>query len=277
MDRLTPTERKPARALLANYPVAGLETVARFAARSGVSGPTILRLVAKLGYPGYARFQSDLRSELQERLQTPITKHSDATGDAGEDFLERFARVVRYNVELSIADLPRAEFEGALELLADPRRQVFVLGGRLTDPLARYLFLHLHALRPGVQHIGDQVSIWPEYLADMDRRAVLVVFDIRRYQDDVIRFARQASERGAAVVLFTDRWLSPVSAVARRILPVRIDVGSSWDSSVATMVLVEALVTGLSERHWPQLRQRIETLEQLRRDGPAGDKGDGDD
>jgi Transcriptional regulators len=48
---LTPTERKPALALLANYPVPGLEPVAQFAKRAGVSGPTILRLVAKLGLP----------------------------------------------------------------------------------------------------------------------------------------------------------------------------------------------------------------------------------
>ena len=44
LGRLTPTERRPALALLANYPVTGLETVAQFAARANVSGPTILRL-----------------------------------------------------------------------------------------------------------------------------------------------------------------------------------------------------------------------------------------
>ena len=53
LARLTPTERKPAMALLANYPVPGLETVAQFARRAGVSGPTILRLVAKLGFASY--------------------------------------------------------------------------------------------------------------------------------------------------------------------------------------------------------------------------------
>ena len=37
LSRLTPTERKPALALLANYPVPGLETVAQFAKRAGVS------------------------------------------------------------------------------------------------------------------------------------------------------------------------------------------------------------------------------------------------
>src|SRR4029077_2199252 len=71
---LTPTERKPALALLANYPVPGLEPVAQFAKRAGVSGPTILRLVAKLGFASYPRFQQALRDELELRMQAPLAK-----------------------------------------------------------------------------------------------------------------------------------------------------------------------------------------------------------
>src|SRR4051812_4605123 len=71
---LTPTERKPALALLANYPVPGLEPVAQFAKRAGVSGPTILRLVAKLGFPSYPRFQQALRDELEQRVRAPLAK-----------------------------------------------------------------------------------------------------------------------------------------------------------------------------------------------------------
>src|SRR5215475_10493147 len=74
LSALTPTERKPALALLANYPVPGLETVAQFAKRAGVSGPTILRLVAKLGFSSYPLFQQALRDELELRLQPPLAK-----------------------------------------------------------------------------------------------------------------------------------------------------------------------------------------------------------
>ena len=86
LDRLTTTERKPARYLLANYPLAGLETVARFARRAGVSGPSVLRLIGKLGFSGYGEFQRTLREELEARLQSPLTKGYDkppaGTGDA---------------------------------------------------------------------------------------------------------------------------------------------------------------------------------------------------
>src|SRR5260370_21715401 len=69
---LTPTERKPALALLANYPVPGLEPVAQLAKRAGVSGPTVLRLVAKLGFTSYPRFQQPLRDEHEQRGRAPL-------------------------------------------------------------------------------------------------------------------------------------------------------------------------------------------------------------
>src|ERR1700761_2030421 len=68
---LTPTERRPGLGVLANYPVRG---VGQFAARAKVSGPTILRLIAKLGFDSYPDFQQALRDELELRLQTPLAK-----------------------------------------------------------------------------------------------------------------------------------------------------------------------------------------------------------
>ena len=58
----SPTERKVARVLLQQYPLAGLETVAQLAQKAAVSGPTVLRLVAKLGFDGYSAFQEALRT-----------------------------------------------------------------------------------------------------------------------------------------------------------------------------------------------------------------------
>ena len=46
--------------LLASYPIAGLESVARFAERAHVSPPTVTRFITKLGFRGYPEFQETL-------------------------------------------------------------------------------------------------------------------------------------------------------------------------------------------------------------------------
>ena len=159
--------------------------------------------------------------------------------------------------------LPGSEFEAAIRLLADRKRTVHVLGGRFTAAIAAYLYAHLRVLRPNVHLVEGPSATWPEGILDMGRRDVLVVFDIRRYQSEVVRFAEQAAGRGATVVLFTDQWLSPISRVAKHIFPVRIDVPSRWDSAAATMVLVEAVIAGVSDRHWLEVKDRVHTLEGL--------------
>src|SRR5258706_12770560 len=68
---LSPAERKLARVLLASYPIAGLESVARFAERAGVSPPTVTRFITKLGSRGYPEFQEVLPHKEQNRLPSP--------------------------------------------------------------------------------------------------------------------------------------------------------------------------------------------------------------
>ncbi len=270
LPRMTPTERKPAYTLLANYPIAGLETVARFAARAGVSSPTILRFIGKLNFKSYSAFQRVLREELMDRQKSPLHKmpQRPMTTEPGDDFLSHFSRAICDNIQRSFENLSRSEFNAVVELLATPRRPVYLLGGRLGDTAARYLYLHLRMLRPRVRHIANQPTIWPEFLLDMGKPDVLVVFDIRRYQEDIIRFARAAARQRVTVVLFTDQWLSPIANVAKHVFPLIIDVPSNWDSAAATITLAEALVADLSRRHWPDIKGRIEKWEQMRQPDP---------
>lgn len=90
-ETLTPTERKVGRVLLANYPVAGLETIAQLALRADVSGPTVLRLISKLGFDSYTAFQTALRDELEIRLQSPLVRHDPAQLQGDSDFLVSYA------------------------------------------------------------------------------------------------------------------------------------------------------------------------------------------
>lgn len=263
-EELTATERKAAQALLGNYPFAGLETVAKFAERANLSGPTILRLVAKLGYSGYAEFQQELRDELQAQLQSPLTKRPEG-GVAAErrelNFLENFGEAAIDNIRQTLNAVPQSEFDAVVELLTDERRPAFLLGGRFTSAVASYFYQHLHTLRPNAHLIAGHESGWRNHLLDVGRRHVLVVYDIRRYQQDVVRFAEEAARRGATVVLFTDQWLSPISGVAKHLLTARVTVPSSWDSMLAMFLLVEALIARISEKMWPTVKSRVEELD----------------
>jgi DNA-binding MurR/RpiR family transcriptional regulator len=265
LGKLTPMERRPALSLLAHYPVAGLETVAQLARRAGVSGPTVLRLVAKLGFASYLDFQQALRDELEMRTQTPLEKAPRLRpGSEGADFLTVHGQAIVANIERSLMEIPRPDFVSLIDLLADGRGRVLLLGGRFTGSLALHLYQHLRELREGVELVDGQTQQWAEHLLDVGRKDVLIVYDIRRYQDDVVRFAREAAALGVVVVLMTDHWISPIAAVARHVFPVRTRMPSSWESFAALLSLGEAVVAQLHERLWGSAKSRMERLEAVR-------------
>ncbi|ODN69632.1 DNA-binding transcriptional regulator HexR [Methylobrevis pamukkalensis] len=266
MSLFTPTERKAAHVLLANYPIAGLETVAEFARRANISAPTVLRFVGRLGFSGYPDFQRALREELEKQTQSPLTKAAfRPEGGAGEgEPLARFRDALIDNIRETFRHVPAAEFEAVVAALADARRPVHALGGRLSDALAYHLAAHLRVVRPGVGHISGQNANWRDVLIDLGARDVLVIFDIRRYQDDLAVFAAAAAERGVTVVLFTDQWLSPVARHARHVVAARVPVPSRWDSMTALLGIVEAVVAAVTEAMGETAVRRISLIEALR-------------
>jgi DNA-binding MurR/RpiR family transcriptional regulator len=258
-------ERRAAQALIADYPLTGLKTVAEFAGRAGVSSPTILRFVSRLAFQNYADFQSALQSELVEQVQSPLLRTRQRRDSQENGGMAQFAEAVTSNIEETFAHFHADEMKRVLRLLSDPRHRVHLIGGRFTDSLAGYMAAHLRIIRADVFHIAGQEGNWRDHLVDMGKRDVLIIFDIRRYQESLLDFAQKAASLGAAIVLFTDQWLSPVARVARHAITCRTAAPSAWDSSAALFALIEALIAQLTAEGGAKTAKRIASLEDLRR------------
>jgi len=263
-SRLTPSEHKLANALLANYPVAGLSSITEFAKAARVSTPTALRLAKKLGFAGFPSFQAALRGEVKAQLQDPIARHQRWSQDAPDaHVLNRFADAVMENLRGSLKLIDHRSFDRIADLIADHQQAVHIIGGRITRPLAEYFHTHLHMIRPQVTLMPAQPASWPQYLLNMKRGDILIAFDVRRYDPRLAEFANLAHDRKVRIVLFTDQWMSPIASIATHAFPLRIDAPSGWDSNVATLFMIEALIADIVDRRWPETESRIRELESL--------------
>ncbi|MET0357955.1 MAG: MurR/RpiR family transcriptional regulator, partial [Pararhizobium sp.] len=252
---LTRAEKQLAETLLDNYPVSGLGSITTVAENAGVSTPTVARMVQKLGFRGFPDFQARLHQELEATISNPISKHDRwATNAPGTHILNRFADATINNLRATLAQMETQDFDGAAALIADPKRRVYLIGGRITRTLADYLFTHLQVIRAGVTLIASGSSPWPHYVLDMKKGDVLVVFDIRRYEQELETLAKAARSRGAEIVLFTDQWSSPVAKSAAKVFRVQIEAPSAWDSSVVTLFTVEALIEAVQNSIWEETR-----------------------
>lgn len=261
------TERRVAHRLLAEYPMAGLQSATDLARTVGVSTPTVLRMVARLGFESYVDFQRRLRDELTAQLSSPLQKPVVLRNAGKKEQVHAhiaLGEAVARNVEETFANLSAQEVEQVVRLLGERKNRVHMIGGRFTDALARYLSVQMCIIRPGVRHLQDQEANWQDQLLDMDHRDVLLIFDIRRYQASLQRLAELAAAKQVRVLLITDQWLSPIAKVAKHVLPARVVVPSVWDSSAALMAICEALLAAVTRDNWDYAQKRMRDLERLR-------------
>tara|TARA_R110000796_G_scaffold4244_6_gene16248 strand:- start:1925 stop:2791 length:867 start_codon:yes stop_codon:yes gene_type:complete len=261
---LTAAERKVAAVLLDEQLLTGLQSINRLAEYAEVSSPTIIRLARKLGFDGFSGMQDAIRDEIAARMKQPLAKldTSKQIGDS-DHIISRFIEAVSSNINRTLERLDLAEFDQVAGLLSDPTRRLYLLGGRITRSNAHYFFNHLQIIRPQVTLLDSSPSVWPQSLLDMDAGAVLIVFDIRRYEKELEKLAHLALKQGANIVLFTDAWGSPIEKYAQYCFRATVEVPSSWDSTLAINFLIEALVAEVQSRSSDQSAERIASLEQM--------------
>jgi DNA-binding MurR/RpiR family transcriptional regulator len=268
MGRLSAAERRVARALLADYPSAGLSTVAELAERARVSPPTVVRFAQRVGLPGFAALQTALRDELTHRSSTgPLGRVSwqAPSGSASASVLRR-AREQTHQALECLEHLSPDALDAAVALLADPARRLVLTGGRFSRLLATHLALHLEQLRPGVVEMNDPAGRDLGTMIDLHRRDVLVLFDLARYGRTAVDLARSARRARATVLLITDDAVCPAAAEADVVLAVSSNADQAFQSMTGTFLLTELLVPPVMERLGDPALTRLALWERHRAD-----------
>ncbi|MXP20095.1 SIS domain-containing protein [Gordonia sp. HNM0687] len=274
---LAPGEMRVVAALTDSYPTAGLVPIAQLAAEADVSAPTALRLVGKLGFSGYGAFQEALREEVQTRLFSPVAVYPDADESVAEESaLSSAATLYTDGLRSTIGSLVVSELQEAVSAVADPANSVMCVGGRFSSVLATQLARYLHMLRTDVVEVppnsGDQMAAQ----IDVGTQTVVILFDYRRYQHATIDWGMAAADRGAQLILVTDRYLSPLASLATWVFPTSHAGPGPFDSMTHGFMLVELLVSLVAKELGGPARDRLAGFEELqlaaeepRRQGPG--------
>jgi len=253
-DRLTPTERRIAEAVVAEPTLLAFGTVSDLAESVGTSRPSIVRFATKLGFDGYPHLQDHVRRDLANQLSRPSVRiRRSATG-----------QTVRGAVERSIASVFSAIDHGRLAHLAAPitaAARVWVLSGETSRAGAHGLVSGLSMIRPGVRLLEER-NLGRD-LADLDGDDLLVVIDFPRYRTAVIRAAELRAEASGRVLAITDGPLSPLAQVADLWAAVEVPAIGPFDSSLPAVALAELLVMQVAEQLQDGATERIDRTEEM--------------
>ncbi|MGO3346091.1 MAG: MurR/RpiR family transcriptional regulator [Marinomonas sp.] len=261
-SELTPTDRKLVRILLNNFPTSGLKTIAQLAKKAGVSDPSVLRFIKKIGFTRYSDFQSALVKQLDERLKSPLLMYSKSGGTDNNPW-QRTTESTMGAVAGSEPLVIKQDIEQLAEWLSEKNKKVMCFGGRFSGFLAGYLHAHLQILRPNTKCITSSLEL-SDTLLDLKPGDIFIQFDYRRYQQSAAVAVEMAHRKKAKVVLFTDIYDSPLRNKADLTISSLVDTSSPFDTLVPAMVQVEALVASLTDTLGDSVKDRLIEVDEMR-------------
>lgn len=265
-DRLTASERRVAESVVAAPSRVAFGTVAELAARSGSSGPTVLRLAGKLGFDGYAALQEAVQGELSRQLLPAVERIRSAPSTSP---LARAAEIEVANVTSTLGAVDAAAFDRTVRLLADRRHRVHVLAGEDSAGVATTIAGELDLLREGVATLDGSPVAVARSIARAARGDVVLAVELRRYERWVLEAATAATGRGAKLIAITDSLLSPLADGASEAFVVSAAGTGPFDSHVGILALGNALVAGVALRLRTSATARLDAVEAAMADADA--------
>ena len=264
---LSKAERRVGRALLADYPSAGLASAARLAERAEVSPPTVLRFAQSLGYDGFTDLQVALRAELTAQSSGPITRLPEAPAAGG--LLDRLLQQAR------APERPRHRDIGPASRLGAGGGGGAAVGSRSAAAIstAGASRTCLPCIWPRISNscvLGCGCSPIPAgrdlgAMMELTRRDVVVLFDYHRYQRSVAGAGGQRASCRCHHLLITDDLACPVAPEAEVVLAASSTVGTVYQSMAAGFLLTELLIPLIMDAIGEPARTRMAWWEEQRR------------
>jgi len=254
-ERLTPTDRRIAEAVLEEPTLLAFGTVSDLAGLVGTSRPSIVRFATKLGFGGYSDLQDRVRQGLSKQLSRPsqrVRQQDEALAPS------------RSALESALGRAFDTLDDGRLKTLAAPicdAKHVWILSGE-TSRAGAYAFLSgMKMIRAGVHLVEEHTSA-----GDLSSAApgdVAVVFDFTRYRRHAIETARLLASRGVAIVAVTDGPLSPLTSLTDHWCELEVPAIGPFDSSVPAVIVAELLVAHITTQLRDEARENIDRTEAL--------------
>ena len=247
--------------------------IEELATQTGTSTATLSRFAKTIGFGGYAALRGGIADTLQNALPPlfqPVDKLRDALqrNNAGSSETNP---IIAEGLEASLNNLrAAASLLNPAMLTATARKilaaeTVYTLGFGISAHLAAILALDLQPFcRQAINVVefgGTEVAAGR--LMNIGPKDLLISISFPRYANDAVLLTHHARERCAHVIALTDSMASPLAGPAHDVLiaPATHPVLSS--SSIAAVLVIEALVASLmisSEGHVQQAGRLTEAI-----------------
>ncbi len=262
-EDLTPEAQKAARYVLENPQDVGVSTVREIAEAAQVKPNTFVRMARQVGFDGYEDFRAPFRDAIRQGgMSFPDRARWLQDVRKGGDLGALFADMVQgalSNIEETFAGIDAARLKAAADAIWQSRN-VFTLGVGINNSNARN-FTYLASTGMVQFHALPRAGSWAtDDLAWANEQDVLIAMTMRPYRREVIEAVQQAREQSLIIIALSDSPASPICRIADHAFTVSIETPQFFPSSVATIALLETLLSFVIAVASPEIVERVETF-----------------
>jgi len=258
---LTPELRKAAAYVLENPNDVGVSSIREIAEAAQVKPNTFVRMARQIGFDGY----EDFREPFREAIRKGQSSFPDRArwlqslkegGRLGALYADMVSSSLR-NIEETFAGIDEPSLCAAGEDIWNCR-QVFVAGVGVNSANVRnFTYLastgmdRFHAIpRQGHTAVDD--------LALADERDVLIAITCKPYRAEIVEAVEVAREQGVKIVGISDSPASPIIIGSAHGFVVKADTPQFFPSSVATIAVLETILSFVIAVASPEVVTRVE-------------------
>jgi DNA-binding MurR/RpiR family transcriptional regulator len=263
---LSPQLGKLADYVLANDGQVCFLNARQLAAAAGVSAPSVVRFVRRLGYAGVQSFRGHLQRNAQQRLSPVKTVRASKQGCDRDNLVETIFKQEILCIERSLQLVRQKDFEGAVKAICRADT-VYLLGGKSSFALAYFLYFRLSKLGIDCKLIHPGGPTVFSEMAAINGRDVLLAIGFQLIPREVCVAVREAKRKKALVVAVTSPPASRISLLAD--IPLYVDRGPrEKNRSVAGCVSIcTAVVVGVAARMGKRSARIVAQVDALENDG----------
>lgn len=265
---MTRTDSSIADYVLDHLDTVGFQTSTNLAMAVGVSDASVIRFIRKLGFGGYGEFRNAMNRRIAEQYQSQKDLSPSEKYDFTRDSLHKdslISDVTRYtldNLQQSLSKLDNATVDKIVDTILNSDRK-YVVGFRGTACCAQYMASKLILLLPHIIPITHADATAVENVVDITAQDCLILYSFPRYSELCLVLMKMARERGAKIILITDRLTNPLAALADSVAIAHVKGLGFTNSYVVPLSVSEVILLAISGRSNLTSDARIRELDKV--------------
>ena len=244
--KLTKKEKRIAEFFLDEEQRVFLMNVADIAKAIDVSDTSVIRFIKSLGFENF----TDFKNSGQENIKSRLDKTNDFIKNLDiikENSIEQlYINKINEEVNKIFNSISQKQIKKISSLIMEAKHK-YVVGFKSTTGISNFFGVRLGFMLENVSTFNIDDSVVINSIFNIKEEDVLIIFDYPMYSKVAKVLAKMTKENKAKIILFTDSDNAPLAEYSDILYKVKLNGISVFNSLISTQILVEYLLTYISQ------------------------------